>query len=349
MIVKGKRNMNSTERKQELLESGLVDSIKWLFPSQFKNIPEKYYILMADYIDSIAMLHDAGGTNLDALEIARRLPGVVEKVSEKNLGGIYGVTDHKQITMSSSLGEEANKLYFFHELTHALQIWEENGIEHCGFANGHNGLFFAEASAQYTAEILYHISNGTALPPKTERAIRGQPGHTAYSFLSEYQLNGNILELFTTVIGMSLGEVLDLGFDRKGREKLENEYNTKNMLAGSLYPSFNELMDDLEKVYDIDKAIIAGYGNLLAKRQVSIHGTNNQVFYGSLSKQEEWITKTEQNLSAAFISFNDNDYIEKKYPLVENCLTTPKLKQNFVAGVEMLLGKQESISQKMNK
>lgn len=341
--------MNNSERKQELLESGLVDSIKNLFQTKTGNIPEKYYILMADYIDSIAMLHDVGGTNLDALEIARRLPEVIEEISEKDLGGIYGVTEHKKIAMSNLLGEDANKLYFFHELTHALQTWEEKGIEHCGFSNGHNGLFFAEASAQYTAEILYHISNGTALPPKTERTVRGQPGHTTYSFLSEYQLNGNILELFATTIGMSLADILDLGFDRKGREKLENKYDTENMLAGSLYPSFDELMDDLEMVYDIDKAILAGHAKLLAERPVSMQGTNGQRFYGSLSKQDELITKAEQNLSAAFISFNDNDYIEKKYHLVENCLTTPKLKQNLINGAEIILREQESFQSGMNK
>lgn len=341
--------MDSNKRRKELLESGLVDSIKSLFSTKTGNVPEKYYILMADYIDSIAMLHDAGGTNLDPLEIARRLPRTVEKISEKNLGGIYGVTEYKGITMNNSLVEEDNKLYFFHELTHALQTWEENGIEHCGFSNGHNGLFFTEASTQYIAEILCHVSNGTALPPKTERAVRGQTNHTAYSFLSEYQLNGNVLELFATTIGMSLGDILDLSFDKEGREKLASKYDTENMLAGSLYPSFNELMGDLEEVYDIDKAIIAGHGKLLAERSVSIQGTNGQVFYGSLSKQEELITKTEQNLSAAFISFNDNSYIEKKYPLVEKCLTTPKLKQNFVTGVEIILGKRESFQSGMNK
>ena len=39
------------QREQELLSSGLVDSIKGLFQNSNANIPEKYYLLMADYID----------------------------------------------------------------------------------------------------------------------------------------------------------------------------------------------------------------------------------------------------------------------------------------------------------
>lgn len=45
-----------SQREQELLSSGLVDSIKGLFQNSNANIPEKYYLLMADYIDSIGQL-----------------------------------------------------------------------------------------------------------------------------------------------------------------------------------------------------------------------------------------------------------------------------------------------------
>ncbi len=41
------------QREEELLASGLVDSIKSLFQNSGAYIPEKYYLLLADYVDSI--------------------------------------------------------------------------------------------------------------------------------------------------------------------------------------------------------------------------------------------------------------------------------------------------------
>ena len=152
-----------SQREQELLSSGLVDSIKGLFQNSNANIPEKYYLLMADYIDSIGQLDYEGGLYLDPIQVARTLPSLLNVISEENLGGIHGRTDEDKITMNSILDYETNKLYFFHELTHAIQTRYLDNHEECSFYNGKTGMFLTEGATQYTAEILYHLSNGTNL------------------------------------------------------------------------------------------------------------------------------------------------------------------------------------------
>ena len=148
------------QRYNELYSSGLVDSIKELFANR-NDISEDYYVLMADYIDSMNEIKDE--MLINPTEIARRMPELVKSIRETNLGEIYGRTDDNRIQMEQSLSYEDKKLYFFHELTHALQTSHENGREQCGFYNGHDGMFLTEGATQYTAEMLYNVSNGTNL------------------------------------------------------------------------------------------------------------------------------------------------------------------------------------------
>ena len=68
------------QREQELLSSGLVLSIKKLFQSTNANIPEKYYLLIADYIDSIGQLDYEGGLYLDPINIATSLPSLLSVI-----------------------------------------------------------------------------------------------------------------------------------------------------------------------------------------------------------------------------------------------------------------------------
>lgn len=72
-----------SQREQELLSSGLVDSIKGLFQNSNVNIPEKYYLLMADYIDSIGQLDYEVGLYLDPIQVARTLPNLLNVISEE--------------------------------------------------------------------------------------------------------------------------------------------------------------------------------------------------------------------------------------------------------------------------
>lgn len=101
------------QREQELQYSGLVDSIKVLFDNRKVNISDKYYILFADYIDSIGQLDFENGLFLDPIQIAQTLPNVLTEIIEADIGGIHGRTDGTRITMNQHLDYNTNKLYFF--------------------------------------------------------------------------------------------------------------------------------------------------------------------------------------------------------------------------------------------
>ena len=75
-------------REQELISSGLVYAIKQQYNNINYSISDKYFILMADYIDSISQLDYEGGLYLNAMNIAKMLPDVLKQVSEENIGGI---------------------------------------------------------------------------------------------------------------------------------------------------------------------------------------------------------------------------------------------------------------------
>lgn len=110
---------NRVERERELIQSGLASTIKRMYYNAGnRSIPDKYILLMADYIDCVLQVEDS--INISAKDLALKLPSVLESVKEANMPN-YGVTDKKVITMNSNLSYEQTKLYFFHELTHALQ------------------------------------------------------------------------------------------------------------------------------------------------------------------------------------------------------------------------------------
>ena len=321
-----------TQREQELLTSGKVDFIKRLFQNSNADIPEKYYLLMADYIDCIEVLE-----YIDPIELEKKLPSLLNTITEENLGGIYGKTDGNKITINSSLGYEANKLYFFHELTHILQTRYVGNHEECSFYNGKTGMFLTEGATQYTAEILYHVSNGTNIYEREQpNTVRGHSEHVPYSPLSEYQLNGNILMLLSFSLRLPLNQLLVLGFRRDGRQMLKELYESFPNNVGK----FEEFMFDLEKIYSIDKLLIAGYGNQLQGDMVSIEMQDGQQFMGNIASQGETINKIERELMANFIANNDDEYILQNYQKILTYLTTPQLKREFISAInEIATGK----------
>ena len=325
--------MNRIEREKELINSGLVDSIKMQYRNVVYNIPDKYFILMADYIDSIGQLDYDGGLYLDPVEVAKSLPQVLKSVKETNLGGIHGRTDKDGIEMNSSLDYETNKLYFFHELTHALQTRKINDHEECSFYNGKTGMFLTEGATQFTAEILYHVSNGTNIwYRKQSNTVRGHREHIPYSPLSEYQLNGNILMLLSSSLGIPINQILALGYRKDGRDQLKAMYEVFPGNEGK----FEEFMFDLEKIYSIDKLLISGYGNQLQGDPQNIIMQNGQQFSGNLQIQGDLINKIERQLAANFIANNNSDYIINNYHKIAAYLTTPKLQQDFVNVVQQI-------------
>ena len=328
-------------REQELINSGLVTEIKQQYSNTRYNIPDKYFILIADYIDAINQLDYEGGLYLNAMDIAKLLPKVLKQVSERNIGRIYGKTDENGITMNEALNYQTNKLYFFHELTHVIQTRIVNGKEQCSFYNGRDGMFLTEGATQYTAEILYNISNGTNIQFREQSGVvRGQNNHVVNSPLSEYQLNGNILLLMSYSMGIPLNQILALGFRSNGRELLKQMYeafpNNEN--------KFEKFMFDLEKIYSIDKLVIAGHGNQLAGKPTNIRMQDGRIFIGNLQIQNDLIIKIERELASNFIANYEPEYIMANYQNIYACLTTESLKKEFINVIKQVQEMQNETS-----
>ena len=321
------------QRYNELYSSGLVDSVKKLFANR-NDISEDYYVLMADYIDSMNEIKDQ--MLINPTEIARRMPELVKSIQETNLGGIYGRTDDNRIQMEQSLSYEDKKLYFFHELTHALQTSHENGREQCGFYNGHDGMFLTEGATQYTAEMLYHVSNGTDMQHRQQpRTVRGASDRTPNSPLSEYQYNGDILELLAKSMDLPLPQVLALAYKKDGRETLKNIYESMEGNQGK----FDELMNNLEQIYSIDKLIIYGYSDHLQNPNPELFTMSNDEhtpFRANFATYRELMNKTERELAATYLENHDTEYILQNYDEIAPLLTTPELRNNFLAAVHEL-------------
>lgn len=320
------------QRYNELYSSGLVDGVKKLFANR-NDISEDYYVLMADYIDSLNEIKDE--MLINPTEIARKMPKLVKRIQESNLGGIYGRTDDNRIQIEQSLSYEDKKLYFFHELTHALQTSHENGREQCGFYNGHDGMFLTEGATQYTAEMLYNVSSGTNLEYREQpRTVRGESNRTPYSPLSEYQYNGNVLELLAKSMDLPLPQVLALAYKKDGRETLKVIYESMEGNQGK----FDDLMNNLEQIYSIDNLLIHGYGEQL-QSQTPLNITMQDGvtrFQGNLNTYRELMNKTERELVATYMENHDTEYVLQNYNEIAKYLTTPELKSNFLSAIQQL-------------
>lgn len=320
------------QRYNELYSSGLVNSVKKMFANR-NDISEDYYVLMADYIDSMNELKDQ--MLINPTEIAKRMPKLVKSINETHLGGIYGRTDDNIIQMEQSLSYEDKKLYFFHELTHALQTSHENGIEQCGFYNGHNGMFLTEGATQYTAEILYSVSNGVDMQHRQQpRTVRGASDRTPNSPLSEYQYNGDILELMAKSMDLPLPQILSLAYKKDGRETLKEIYESMDGNQGK----FDVLMNNLEQIYSIDNLLIHGYGHQLQSQtplNITMQDRTTR-FQGNLNIYRELMNKTERELAATYLKNHDTQYILQNYSEIASLLTTPELRNNFLTAVNEL-------------
>lgn len=320
------------QRYNELYSSGLVNSVKKMFANR-NDISEDYYVLMADYIDSMNELKDQ--MLINPTEIAKRMPKLVKSINETHLGGIYGRTDDNRIQMEQSLSYEDKKLYFFHELTHALQTSRENGIEQCGFYNGHDGMFLTEGATQYTAEMLYSVSSGVDMQHRQQpRTVRGASDRTPNSPLSEYQYNGDILELMAKSMDLPLPQILSLAYKKDGRETLKEIYESMDGNQGK----FEELMNNLEQIYSIDNLLIHGYGYQLQSQTPLNITMQDRItrFQGNLNIYRELMNKTERGLVATYLENHDTQYILKNYSEIASLLTTPELRNNFLTAVNEL-------------
>lgn len=239
--------------------------------------------------------------------------------------------------MEKLLSYEDKKLYFFHELTHALQTSHENGIEQCGFYNGHDGMFLTEGATQYIAEMLYNVSNGESMQHRQQpRTVRGASDRAPNSPLSEYQYNGDILELMAKSMDLPLPQILSLAYKKDGRKTLKEIYESMEGNQGK----FDGLMNNLEQIYSIYKVLIAGrpqdiqllQGNMLVQLTMS----NGATFRGNLNTYRELMNKTERELVATYLENHNTQDILQNYGEIASLLTTPELQNNFLAAVHEL-------------
>lgn len=320
------------QRNAYLYQNGLVDQVKKYFADKDVNISEEYYVLMADYLASLDEVKESMLINPDT--IAKRLPEVVKNIQETDLGRVYGITDRNGIRINEKLDDQSKKMYFFHELTHALQTRNNDGQEYCGFYNGRDGMFLTEGMTQYTAEILYHVSNGTNIDYREQpETVRGDSTRTPYSPLNEYQYNGDILMLLSRAMDLPLPQVLALGYQENGRENLKKIYESMKGNQGK----FDELMQDLEKIYTIDKALIYGYGKQLAMSEpIPIKMSDGTYFEGNLDIYKELMDKTERSIASTYIANHTTEEILQNYSEIAQFLTTPELKKQFMDIVQTL-------------
>lgn len=334
------------EREQQLIESGLFESIKNIFLKQNVQISDKYLMLITDYIDTLGQLDYENGLYLVPIKVAQNLPNLLKSVQEEELG-VYGVTDKYTIKMNSGNDYETNKLFFFHELTHAIQTRKVNSKEECSFYNGDTGMFLTEGATQFTAEILYHVSNGTNINYREQpNSVRGLSNHTPYSALSQYQLNGNIIMLMSYSFGLPLNQILALGYRTDGREQLKQLYEAFPGNEGK----FEEFMFDLEKIYSIDKLQMTGYADQMRSNtayNISLMNGNRN-FQGNTKIENDLVNKVERELAANFIANNDENYIIENYQKMVAYLTTPELKQNFNKAVQQIIDMQNQNTNQSN-
>ena len=323
--------INNYERNKELIESGMVDAIKSKFNNN-QHIPYKYFVLMADYVDSLSQVSDS--LFQDPIQIGNRLPSAVSIISEINTNGVYGRTDGTKITMNSNLDDNNLKLYFFHELTHALQTDKINGNEVCGFYNGKNGMFLTEGATQYIAELLYCSSNKISKPSTLhQNSIRGLNNHNVESSLSEYQFNGNVLVMIAKVTALPINQVIALSYRKDGRQYLQEMYDEVCGIG-----TFDNLMNDLEKIYMIDKIIISGgYTQLNVNTPVNIISSDGKnSFKGNINTHNDLINKVQRELMYNFIANNETEYVLSNYQSFEKQLTTSELKKQFLNAIQEL-------------
>ena len=241
--------------------------------------------------------------------------------------------------MNSTMDYQSTKLYFFHELTHALQTRKIDNHEECAFYNGKTGMFLTEGATQFTAEILYNVSNGTNIQYRQQPgAVRGHREHIPYSALSEYQLNENIIMLLSASLGIPLNQILALGYRKDGRQQLKEMYEVIPGNEGK----FEEFMFELEQIYSIDKLLIAGYGNQLQGAPLNIEMQDGQTFVGNIQTQGDLINKVERELAASFLANNETDYVLANYNKVAQYLTTPQLQQSFMNAINEIATMQNS-------
>lgn len=139
--------------------------------------------------------------------------------------------------------------------------------------------------------------------------------------------------LLSYTMDLPLPQVLSLFFRSNGREIFKNIYESMEGNNGR----FESFMLDLEKIYSIDKLLLAGYSKELSGNPIRINLMNNAGnFMGNLDEENKLMNKVERDLLSMYFLNHDDRHILENYDKILPFLTTDELKQTFMSSVSML-------------
>lgn len=304
----------------------IVKNINQVYALYGKKLPSFYVDLIAEYIISSYYIE-----NLPTLtNIISNLPNLLENIYERSDGfysKIYGVTENKKIIMNANISDEDKKLYFFHELTHAILSRDINGIEIQSTYDGNNGMFFTEGMTQYIGEVMYEnycFRKGKKFEMKNVQNIgdvRGQNDRTTYGPLKHYRYNFNVLYMMCMAYDIDFITLINNSFSTNCRRFIKSNFNDNN--------KFEKFMEDLETIYYIDKASISNYSALNSNEMVQIRN-NNKTFYANFDLERKLMDKVESELITEFVIRHNIDYVLENASNFSKYITSERLRKNFM-------------------
>lgn len=325
--------MKSTyDRYNEVAQTQIFEDVIRKYEQDNRIVLEdKYYLLIADYLECLKELD----INVNIEKILDKLPKVfnqIQELSNYEMGGNYGATNVPTIKMNRELSPEKFKLYFFHELTHAIQTSQKGTGLYDN--NKKNGDFFNEGLTQITAEFLYQISSETIKQPQFyNNVVVGQPSRTIYSSADYYKLNVSYLQMFAMSIGVALTDIMSIAYNENARELLEQKFN----LANNNEKNLNDILENLEEIHIINKALLSKQDNginsmelLSGDQLVPIYNEDGTKLYKTNFKRQGMLMDDyEQQMINMFFKNNNEEYVRKHEQEFLNNITTPELKEAF--------------------
>ena len=314
------------ERFAEIADTDMLEKVIRSFENKNKILDDEYYLLITDYLISLGECN----LNIDIDKIVTELPNKIKnirKVSNSEIGGVYGkTTPDNTILINGDLDKEKSKLYFFHELTHAVQ--RNNHGTGLYNSKNKNGDFFNEGLTQSIAEMVYQVSSDTTKEFEFQNGkIPGQQNRMVYSSLELYQMNESYLQLFCLSTGISFLRMMELSFNENNREILENYFK----VANDNQEDINSILDELEEIYSVNYLLWTNPNayQLLSQNGLCEVENNDKIYHTNLQRVSQLMDNYEEKMIQMFFKNNNEQFVQSHANAFYNMLTTNKLKNIF--------------------
>lgn len=308
-------------RERELNESGLVGAVKQLFGSE-KNISDKHYLLITDYIDCLSQLQ---AVKIDCFAMVRKLSKVLDKVEEVEEMGLPSQTIGGTIILNSKLNETLKRETLFFELTKLLQTYKCKGVEQCGFYNGRTGLFFTDGINNIFMKALLATERHLDLKQSLlKQGLLKESCCLTDGVKNKEQLKERVVYLYSLVTRIPITEMINLAFKQNGREILKKRFELIPWNDGM----FETMMLNLEKIYTIENLGESAYRYKMEAVLPSRCQMRNDgpIFKGNFQEQVELINKIQTDYLDMFFAC-DYDYIIKNYQEVSSLMGKSVIKE----------------------